>query len=226
MAQVLPGGRSCRYLLLEFQSSVDRFMALRLMVYVGLLYQQLLRGGQVGGEASLPPVLPMVLYHGERPWTAPTDVGDLVVDVPGGLADYRPRMRYLLLEERAYREPDLAAMRNLVAALFRLENSRDAADVRRVVDALAAWLRSGLARACVDWLREILLPSRMREAELPRLEDFTKFGFCTFSAPQGHTTIAQQFTAGITFALLPSSPLLRADPAINRWVLSLAPPGQ
>jgi len=102
-------------------------------------------------------------------------VGDLVVDVPGGLADYRPRMRYLLLEERAYREPDLAAMRNPVAALFRLENSRDAADVRRVVDALAAWLRepneSGLARACVDWLREILLPSRMPEAELPRLED-------------------------------------------------------
>jgi len=142
---------------------------------MGLLYQQLLRGGQVGGEASLPPVLPMVLYNGERPWTAPTDVGDLVVDVPGGLADYRPRMRYLLLEERAYREPDLAAMRNLVAALFRLENSRDAADVRRVVDALAAWLRepneSGLARAFVDWLREILLPSRMPEAELPRLED-------------------------------------------------------
>ncbi|HAB08131.1 MAG TPA: transposase, partial [Alcanivorax sp.] len=27
------------YLLLEFQSSVDRFMALRIMVYTGLLHQ-------------------------------------------------------------------------------------------------------------------------------------------------------------------------------------------
>ncbi len=29
------------YLLLEFQSSVDRFMAVRLLTYVGLLYQDL-----------------------------------------------------------------------------------------------------------------------------------------------------------------------------------------
>ncbi len=31
------------YLLLEFQSSVDRFMALRIMVYTGLLHQDLIQ---------------------------------------------------------------------------------------------------------------------------------------------------------------------------------------
>lgn len=31
------------YLLLEFQSTVDPFMAVRVMTYVGLLYQQLIR---------------------------------------------------------------------------------------------------------------------------------------------------------------------------------------
>jgi len=35
------------YLLLEFQASVDRFMALRMMVYVGLLYQDLARQRQL-----------------------------------------------------------------------------------------------------------------------------------------------------------------------------------
>src|SRR3978361_533164 len=35
------------YLLLEFQSTVDPFMALRLMVYVGLLYQHLIKQKQL-----------------------------------------------------------------------------------------------------------------------------------------------------------------------------------
>ncbi|MCP4679032.1 MAG: Rpn family recombination-promoting nuclease/putative transposase, partial [Deltaproteobacteria bacterium] len=35
------------YLLLEFQSTVDRFMALRIMTYVGLLYQDLVRAKQL-----------------------------------------------------------------------------------------------------------------------------------------------------------------------------------
>ena len=33
------------YLLMEFQSRPDKWMALRVLVYVGLLYQQLLREG-------------------------------------------------------------------------------------------------------------------------------------------------------------------------------------
>jgi y4mF family transcriptional regulator len=35
------------YLLIEFQSSVDKYMALRMMVYVGLLYQDLIKRGEV-----------------------------------------------------------------------------------------------------------------------------------------------------------------------------------
>jgi predicted transposase YdaD len=49
------------YLLLEFQSTVDPFMALRVMVYVGLLYQQLIRHRQIPEPGRLPPVLPLVL---------------------------------------------------------------------------------------------------------------------------------------------------------------------
>lgn len=31
------------YLLIEFQSSVDRFMAVRLLTYIGLLYQDIIK---------------------------------------------------------------------------------------------------------------------------------------------------------------------------------------
>jgi len=34
------------YLLIEFQSSVDAWMAVRIMTYVGLLYQDLIRRGE------------------------------------------------------------------------------------------------------------------------------------------------------------------------------------
>jgi hypothetical protein len=42
------------YLLIEFQSGVDQYMALRMMVYVGLLYQDLIKRGLLA-DGRLPP---------------------------------------------------------------------------------------------------------------------------------------------------------------------------
>jgi len=84
------------YLLLEFQATVDRYMALRLMVYIGLLYQSLIQARQLPPTGKLPPVVPIVLYNGRRRWTAPRDVATLIEAIPGGLAHYRPRLRYAL----------------------------------------------------------------------------------------------------------------------------------
>ncbi|ESQ14353.1 MAG: hypothetical protein N838_11830 [Thiohalocapsa sp. PB-PSB1] len=63
------------YLLLEFQSTVDQHMALRLMTYVGLLYQDLVKAGEIGTGDALPPVLPIVLYNGSDAWAAKTSRG-------------------------------------------------------------------------------------------------------------------------------------------------------
>jgi hypothetical protein len=87
------------YLLLEFQSQVDRFMAVRLLVYVGLLYQDLIKSGQVSRGQRLPPVLPLVLYNGEPRWSAPVDLGELLAPVPPALSACQPRLRYLLIDE-------------------------------------------------------------------------------------------------------------------------------
>jgi hypothetical protein len=42
------------YLLLEFQATVDRYMAVRLMVYVGLLWQSLIQARTLLPQASFP----------------------------------------------------------------------------------------------------------------------------------------------------------------------------
>jgi predicted transposase/invertase (TIGR01784 family) len=163
------------YLLIEFQSTVDRFMAVRVLAYLGLLYQDLIRTGQLTADGRLPPVLPVVLYNGSRRWDAAEDVGELIAPVPGGLDRYRPRLRYLLLDEGRYSESELAPLRNLVAALFRLENSRTTQDVGRVLAALAEWLaapeQASLRRAFTVWLKRVFLPGRMPGVEFGHLND-------------------------------------------------------
>ena len=153
------------YLLLEFQSEVDPFMAVRLLVYVGLLYQDLIRAKQFSPDGRLPPVLPLVLYNGRPRWTAKTEVADLIVLPPGGLERYQPHLRYLLLEENRYSAADLVPLTNLAAALFQLENSRGPEELQQVVERLVEWLeapeQASLRRAFASWLRDVLLPARL-----------------------------------------------------------------
>ncbi len=166
------------YILLEFQSGIERFMAVRVMTYEGLLYQDLIRQGQLTDAGLLPPVFPVVLYNGDPRWTAPREVADLVAQVPGGLAAYRPQLRYLLLAKNDFGGLQVAALattRNLVAALFGLENSRSPEDLGRVLDVLRDWLgtpaSSELRRAFTVWLRRVLLPRRVPNVNLPELRD-------------------------------------------------------
>lgn len=112
------------YLLIEFQSRPDPYMAVRIMTYLGLLYQELIRQQKLTANNKLPPVLPLVLYNGKSLWKEAIDVADLIERVPGGLEKYRPHLRYLLLDEGALDESEQLAVRNLAAALFRLEKSQ------------------------------------------------------------------------------------------------------
>src|SRR5579872_7357174 len=99
-------------------------MALRIMGYVSLLYQDLIRTGAASIEAGLPVVVPIVLYNGQRRWNAAEDMAELVAPAGGGAERYRPHLRYLLLDESRYSEEELGPLQNLVAALFRLEKCR------------------------------------------------------------------------------------------------------
>jgi predicted transposase/invertase (TIGR01784 family) len=163
------------YLLLEFQSTVDPFMAIRIMVYVGLLYQDLIRTQPLKPGERLPPVLPIVLYNGERPWNAAEDIGDLIAEVPGGLERYRPSLRYLLLDEGRYPDSELAGLRNLAAAVFRIENSANHEALQRALDALIGWLQApeqeSLRRSFVVWLNRVVLSSKLPGVEFPELND-------------------------------------------------------
>ena len=111
------------YLLLEFQSTPEPFMAVRLLVYVGLLLQELIRTQRLKASDRLPPILPIVFYNGKRPWKAPLDLLALFASVPEGLRRRLPRLEYLLLDESRLAPDEKAQTGNLVSALVRLETS-------------------------------------------------------------------------------------------------------
>ena len=161
------------YLLIEFQSTVDPFMALRVLVYVGLLYQDLVQHRQLTTAGKLPPVLPLVLYNGTAPWGAVREVAELIEEVPGGLEQYRPRLRYCLLDEAQIADSELESLRNLAAALFRLEKSQGPEDIQRILAALIEWLQEpGLAelrRSFTAWLVGVLLPGRVPGITIPQV---------------------------------------------------------
>jgi hypothetical protein len=69
------------YLLLEFQSRVERFMAVRMLNYLSLLYLDLVKRRELTESGKLPPVLPLVLCNGERRGSAPRQVSELIETV-------------------------------------------------------------------------------------------------------------------------------------------------
>ena len=91
------------FVLIEFQSEVDYLMAYRVHTYVNLLYRHLLTGRRFGASDRLPPVLPVVLYNGDSPWTAATSVGELVAPAAGtsggvGAVPFYADSGYVLLD--------------------------------------------------------------------------------------------------------------------------------
>ena len=161
------------YLLIEFQSESDPWMPVRMMVYVGLLYQDLIRRGDVLPGNRLPPVLPIVLYNGAAPWKATTDIADLIPRAPGLVANYLPQLKYLLIEQNQYTDETLTAMHNLVAAIIRVEHPASSQALFDLIDLLNDWLADNpeLRRIFAIWIRAVVLRRSRHAVVLPKIDD-------------------------------------------------------
>jgi hypothetical protein len=90
----------------------DKWMALRMQVYVGLL------------------------YHGRRPWTSATELSQLMLAPPAGLERFQANQQYMLLD----RHHD-SQRGDIVSLLFRLLHAQTGTEMRAAVDLLAERVR-------------------------------------------------------------------------------------
>ena len=161
------------YLMLEFQSTVQQFMAIRVLDYDGGLYRQIVRALRPKHDTKLPIVLPLVLYRGDRRWTAKQDVFDLIAPAPPEIAPYLPHLRYLLLDVNAFSANQLQSMHNPAACLFWLEslermNTQPIAELDRL---LSGPDDESLRRAFAIWLTTTYLKSRVADTNVPMKEN-------------------------------------------------------
>ncbi|QDQ27751.1 transposase [Chitinimonas arctica] len=161
-------------LLVEFQSTIDSTMALRVASYVTQLYLDLCKDPKrqlLTESGKLPPVLPIVLYNGAPRWSAPLELDELIEAGPGKLPDFRPHMRYMLLDQGAFQEQDLHGLENVVADIFRLENADNPEAGRRVIRGLKRYLAApeheGLRQVLKDWITRVLIPSKFPQLDWP-----------------------------------------------------------
>jgi predicted transposase YdaD len=148
------------YLLLEFQSAPAPFMALRLHNYVGHLLEDLVRQPKLVPGRRLPPVVPLVLYDGTRPWTAPLDLGSLFVPVPESIRRHLPQLQPLFVDESRTAP---AAADNLAALFFQINTSQSPESLPKLTEALEARLpadeepelRQDFARLILRMLRRV-----------------------------------------------------------------------
>lgn len=163
------------YLLLEFQSSPDPWMAVRILAYTALLWQDLIKSKTVREGELLPPVFPVVIYNGGKAWTAPQEVAELLVPLVGRLAAYQPRQRYFLLDEKRVAEDVLGKSEGLAARLLRLERAQMLEDVRPIVKDLLERLHGPeylpLRRAFAVWLGRVVFKRSGIIREVPEFQD-------------------------------------------------------
>lgn len=110
------------YILLEFQSSVDKFMALRILNYITNFYMDLLQNNKELN--SLPPVFPIMLYNGDDKWTAPINISELIKE-NNLLGDYGLNFKYFKISENDYSSEVLLKIQNIVSTLFLAEVNYD-----------------------------------------------------------------------------------------------------
>ncbi|MBF0611861.1 MAG: Rpn family recombination-promoting nuclease/putative transposase [Magnetococcales bacterium] len=134
------GGSVFLLLILEFQSDVEQWMALRVNVYTGLLYQQLVDERRLNASDGLPPVLAINLYNGDQRWNAAASVRDLI-RLPTGtsLWNFQPEMQYYTIDEGAYPKEVLEGLPFLSAILCRMEHPASPEELVRAGKDAAEW---------------------------------------------------------------------------------------
>ena len=165
------------YLLIEFQSAVDHTMAVRLLSYIGALYQDLIASKNIPDPKKLPPVMPIVLYNGEPRWNAAQTLAELIEPIPESLQVFQPQLRYCLIDEGRFSGEELETKENLTAAIIRAELAEDPHQFARVAANLNIWLKrpeqNTLRRAVKEWLIR-MLKRRLPDIEVNEVHSLTE----------------------------------------------------
>jgi predicted transposase/invertase (TIGR01784 family) len=159
-------------LLIEFQSTVDRFMVLRLLNYLTNFYMDYVASNK--NVKMLPPVFPILLYNGDEPWSAPTKLADLI-EAQEILGKFSIDFQYCKIVEHEYSKEQLLQIQNIVSTLFLTESYYDIELVQR--EFLALFQKEEDKQAVslfLNWFKQLSEHNRIDKADYARIEQVYK----------------------------------------------------
>ena len=156
------------YILIEFQSTVDPFMALRVLNYITNFYMDFLVNNS--GVNKLPAVFPIVLYNGSTPWTAPVNLSGLIERNPP-LGRFTLDFQYFLIAENQYSQEALLNIRNIVSTLFLAESHYDL-DVlgAELLNVFSSEVDKEAVSLFLNWFRQLAFHGRIEPEDYESLE--------------------------------------------------------
>lgn len=176
-APIIGGRRALLYLLFEHQSRVDPMMAYRLLRYMVRIWEHWLKLHP--RSRKLPVVVPVVLYHGPRPWKTSRRLSDLFgLEEPATLdaLPFIPEFQWQLddlsiISSAQLRARSLTALGGLVLNL--LKNAAHVPDLaQELVDWAGAFKQviqapDGLAtlEALIRYIAQVSSPGTLEELE-------------------------------------------------------------
>ena len=104
-ARLTSGGDAFVYVLVEHKSTSEPGLPLQLASYMVRIWKRH-AGRSAARLRALPPIVPVVVYHGEANWTAPASLRDMI-DADDPELDFLPGSGYILRNLRAM---DIAAL--------------------------------------------------------------------------------------------------------------------
>ena len=156
------------YILIEFQSTVNPFMALRALNYITNFYMDFLVNNS--GVKKLPAVFPIVLYNGNAPWTASVNLSELIEQTPP-LGRFALDFEYFLIVENRYGKEALLKIRNIVSTLFLAESHYDLEVLE--VELVNLFSSEGDREAVslfLNWFRQLAFHGRLESEDFQSLE--------------------------------------------------------
>jgi predicted transposase/invertase (TIGR01784 family) len=112
------GGEAFIYILVEHKSAPDKWVGFQLLRYMLRVWESVAREG----KQKLPPIFPLVLYHGRGKWWVARNLGS-VIDWRGveDLKRYVPEFEYHLCDLTAYSEEEIRGAARLRISLLALK---------------------------------------------------------------------------------------------------------
>ncbi|SDE07326.1 Rpn family recombination-promoting nuclease/putative transposase [Rhodospira trueperi] len=136
------GGPAFLYVLLEHKSTPDPSTPLQLLGYMVRIWEAYAEG-RAGRLRALPPIFPLVVYHGVTPWAVPPSALDCLAIDDGGALEQARSLRYTVLDLGPITVADLSQDRLLRSGLTALKYAFQASVTADVLESILSGVPDG-----------------------------------------------------------------------------------